>query len=49
MPRPLLKRARNTGKCIVGVGSDQTNGPDDQYQDDGQHHRVFSNVLAFLL
>jgi hypothetical protein len=45
----LTQIACSGGKYVVGVASDQPNGTDDHYQNHGQHHCVFSNVLAFLL
>ena len=45
---PLLNRAGDGRKCIVGVASDQANRAHHQHQDDGQHDRIFSDVLALV-
>jgi hypothetical protein len=44
-----LNRTGNIGKYRVGIGSDQLNGSDHNYQNDGQHYGIFGNVLALFL
>jgi hypothetical protein len=45
----LPNRTRYTGKHVVRMASDQSDRPNDDHQNDCQHHRVFSDVLCFLL
>src|SRR5580658_10150248 len=46
---PLLNRTGDVGENIVCVRSDQPNGANDDYKDDGQHHGVFCNILSFFV
>jgi hypothetical protein len=41
--------AGNTGEHVVGISAYETHRADYQYQDDGEHHGVFSNVLSFFV
>ena len=41
----LLNGAADRGKDVVGIRSDQPDGADDYREDDGQHDRIFGNVL----
>lgn len=45
----LTQTTCNGGKCVVGVASDQTNGPDDQDENHGQHHCILRDVLSFFV
>ena len=45
----LLDRTRYGGKRIVCVASDQAYRTNDQYQNNGQHHRIFGDVLALVM
>jgi hypothetical protein len=44
-----LHRTRNRGKYAVRVRPDETNRADHQYQDDGEHNRVFCDILSTLI
>jgi hypothetical protein len=44
----LLNRTSYVGKHVVRIGSDQLDCANDKHQNDGQHHRIFSDVLSFL-
>jgi hypothetical protein len=48
VPR-LLYGTGHGGECVVGIAPDQTNRADHQYQDDGEHDRVFSDVLPLFV
>jgi hypothetical protein len=37
------------GKYVVGVGADEPDGAHNDYQNHGQHHCVFRNVLTMLI
>jgi hypothetical protein len=45
----LSDRACDRRKHVVGVRSDQTDRPHDDYQNDRQHYCIFCNVLSFFL
>jgi hypothetical protein len=45
----LTDGARNAGESVIGVASDQTNGPDNQDQNYGQHHCVLRDVLPLVV
>src|ERR1700687_3313379 len=47
--RRLIQRAGNTGERVVGVAPDQTHGADHQYQDDGEHDGIFSDILSLFV
>jgi len=43
---------KSTGSCrkyVVRVASDQSDRPNDQHQNDGQHYRILGDVLAFVV
>jgi hypothetical protein len=39
----------NTGKCIIGISPNQPHSPDHQYENDGEHHCVFGDILPLLV
>jgi hypothetical protein len=43
-----MNRTGYIRKHVVRVASDQANGPDHQYQNYGQHHRILGDVLALV-
>src|SRR2546429_2059358 len=45
----LLNRAGRAGEHIICVRTDEANRPDDQQQNDGQHHGVFGDVLSRIV
>jgi len=45
----LTNRTGNTGERVIGVPSYQTHRADYQYQDDGEHDRIFGDILALLI
>lgn len=45
----LLKRARHIGKCIVRIASNKANCADHDYQNHGEHHRIFCYVLPTVV
>ena len=49
--RGLLRpeRTGNTGEGVVGVAPDQTHSADHQYQDDGEHDGIFSDILSLIV
>jgi len=48
--RQLLRdRTSDRGKNVVGISANQPDRANHDYQNHGQHHRVFSDVLTFLL
>lgn len=54
--RPLSDHDRLPAKCargfreyVVGLGADQPDGANHDDQDDGQHHRVFCDVLTLII
>lgn len=49
LTRLRRNRARGRREHVVCVAADQPNGSDHQNQDDGQHDRIFGNILALLL
>jgi hypothetical protein len=46
--RVLLDRTGDGRKYVVGIGTDKPNGPDHDYQNHCQHHRVFRDILALV-
>jgi hypothetical protein len=52
LPRPadaLLNRTSDVGENVVGVRADQPNCAHDDYEDYGQHHRIFGYILSAFL
>jgi len=47
--RLLRDRTGNRGKHVVGIPAYQAHRTDHEYQNDRQHHRIFSDVLGFFL
>jgi hypothetical protein len=45
----LLDRAANLREHGISVRADQTDRTDDDHQNNGQHYRVFSDVLSLLV
>jgi hypothetical protein len=45
----LWDRASNLRKDSISVSPNESNCADDDYQNDGKHYSVFSDVLAFLI
>jgi hypothetical protein len=45
----LLNRTGYVREHIIGIRANQPNGADNDYQNDGEHHGVFRNVLAFVV
>jgi hypothetical protein len=45
----LLNRAANLRENSAGVGPDQPHHAHDDYKDDCQHDRVFSDILSFIV
>jgi hypothetical protein len=43
------KCARGFRENVVGLRTDQPDGANHDDQDDGQHHRVFGDVLTFVI
>ena len=41
--------AANRREHVVGVGTDKADGPDDNHQNDGQHDRIFCDVLSLFV
>src|SRR6266704_3048538 len=45
----LLNGASYRGESVIGIRADQTDGTNDQYQDHGEHHCVFCDVLPAIV
>jgi len=45
----LLKGASYRGESVIGIRADETNRANNQYQDHGEHHRVFCDVLTAVV
>ena len=45
----LLNGTSYRGESIIGIRADQTDGTNDQYQDHGEHHRVFGDILPAVV
>ena len=42
-------RAGGLGEYVIRLCTDQPDGADHDYQDDGQHDRVFRDILALII
>jgi hypothetical protein len=47
--KDLLNGTGYVRKYIIGIRSDQPNGADNDYQDNGEHYGIFRNVLPFFV
>src|SRR5579864_4246106 len=45
----LVEAAGDVREHVVRVGTDELDGSDHDHQNNGQHHRVLSDVLAFII
>jgi hypothetical protein len=48
-PKLLRYRTGDAGEHVVGVPANETHRADYQYQDDGEHDGIFSNVLPLFV
>jgi hypothetical protein len=48
-PRGLLNRTSKLREHVAGVRADQSDRAHRDYQDDCEHHRIFSDVLSFFI
>jgi hypothetical protein len=56
IPNPRALRLRggtqvtgNIRERVIGVSTDQTHGPDYQYQNHGEHNGIFSDILPLVV
>ena len=45
-PDFLLQGASHVREDIIGVGTDQPDGADDDYKNHREHHRIFRDILS---
>lgn len=48
-PKLIIQRTGNTGERVVGASTNQAHCTDYQHQDDGEHHRIFCDVLSLFV